>query len=245
VNTAGTRGTVVVTGASRGIGLEVSRVLLEENYGVVGVARKQTPEYADLRACHGPRAGFLEADLGSREGVDSVARHLRSCEHLYGLVNNAGVAMTGLHVTLPRAQMEAMIAVNLIAPMALSQAAVKGMSRARTGRVVTIGSICSQRPYRGLSVYSATKAALEGFTRVLAAEAGAWGITVNCVSPGFIDTAMSAELDEGTRGRIRRRAMLARETTTRDVAAAVSYLLSPAAGAITAEILRVDAGAAA
>lgn len=220
-------------------------MLLEQDYEMVGVARKETPEYAELRSCYGPRAGFLQADLGSREGVDVVARHLRTTECLYGLVNNAGVAMTGLHVALPRAEMETMIAVNLMAPMVLSQAAVKAMSRARAGRIVTVGSICAQRPYRGLSVYSATKAAMEGFTRVLAAEAGAWGITVNCVSPGFIDTAMSAGLNEGTRERIRRRAMLAHETTARDVAAAVSFLLSPAARALTAEILRVDAGAAA
>ncbi|GGT54044.1 3-oxoacyl-ACP reductase [Streptomyces kurssanovii] len=237
--------TVVVTGGTRGIGLEIGRVLLQDGYDVIAVARNLTDEYEALSAHHGARAEFMAADLSSREGVDSVARRIRSCTGLYGLVNNAAVAFSGLHAGLPRAEMESMLAVNLTAPMVLSQAAVKAMMRARTGRIVTISSICAQRPYRGLGVYSATKAALEGFTRVLAAEAGPWGVTANCVAPGFIDTAMSEGLDEVARGRIRRRSMLPHETSTGDAAASVSFLMSPAAGAITAEVLRVDAGAAA
>ncbi|MCX0246595.1 SDR family NAD(P)-dependent oxidoreductase [Streptomyces drozdowiczii] len=245
MSTPTTERVVVVTGGTRGIGLEIGRLLLQEGYGVIAVARNPTDEYEELRSLHGSRAEFMAADLGSPEGVDAVARRIRSCTGLYGMVNNAAVALSGLHVGLPRAGMESMLAVNLLAPMVLSQAAVKAMMRARTGRIVTVSSICAQRPYRGLGVYSATKAALEGFTRVLAAEAGPWGITANCVSPGFIDTAMSEGLDEVARGRIRRRAMLAHETSAGDAAAAVSFLLSSAAGAITAEVLRVDAGAAA
>ena len=237
--------TVFVTGGSRGIGLEISRALLRDGYDVVCVARKVTDDYEELRSLHGTRADFMAADLGSRADLDAVARRIRTCPGMYGLVNNAGVAITGLHTSLPRDAMEQMLSVNLMAPMVLSQAAVKAMIRARTGRIVTIGSVGAQRPYRGLSAYAATKAALEGFTRVLAAEAGAWGITANCVAPGFVDTAMSAGLDEETRRRVQRRSMLPHETLPRDVAETVSFLMSPAAGSLTAEVLRVDGGAAA
>lgn len=245
MNSTGTLKTVFVTGASRGIGLQVSRALLKEGYDIVAVARKETEEYAELRSAYGHSADFLPADLGRKEDLDFVARSIRSCRSMYGLVNNAGVAPSGLHVSLPGADMEDTVSVNLMAPMVLSQAAVKAMSRSRAGRIVTISSICAQRPYRGLGVYTATKAALEGFTRVLAAEVGAWGITANCVAPGFIGTAMNADLSETTQNRIQRRAMLPENTTAEDIASAVSFLLSPAASAVTAEVLRVDAGAAA
>ncbi|MFD7708858.1 SDR family NAD(P)-dependent oxidoreductase [Streptomyces sp. NPDC059785] len=245
MSSSSAHGTVFVTGASRGIGLDISRALLRDGYDVVAVARKRTDAYEELASQYGRRADFLAADLGSRDGLDAVARRIRSCPDTYGLVNNAAVAFTGLHAGLPRTGMESMLAVNLMAPMVLSQAAIKAMMRARTGRIVSISSVCAQRPYRGLGTYSATKAALEGFTRVLAAEAGRWGITANCVAPGFIDTDMSEGLDDESRRRIQRRSMLPHETSAADVAAAVSFLLSPAAAAMTAEVLRVDGGAAA
>lgn len=237
--------TVFVTGASRGIGLEISEALLRAGNDVVGVARQKTSEYAGLQVEYGPHADFLEADLGSCEGVGAVAEQMRSCASLYALVNNAAIATSGLHVGLPRVDMESMLALNLIAPMVLSQAAVKSMSRRRTGRIVNISSVCAHRPYRGLGVYTATKAGIEGFTRVFAAEVGAWGITVNCVAPGFVDTKMSATIDEEARKSIQRRSMLSDQVTVANVASVVMFLLSPSAAAVTAEVIRVDGGAAA
>jgi 3-oxoacyl-[acyl-carrier protein] reductase len=237
--------TVVVTGGSRGIGLEITRVLLDRGHHVVVVARRTTEEYEALRSRRGRYAEFWKADLCQRDDLYAVARRIRGFRTLYGLVNNAGVASTGLHLGLPRSEMDAMMSVNVMAPMVLSQAAVKAMMQARVGRIVTISSVCAQRPYRGLAVYSATKAALEGFSRVLAAESGAWGITVNCVAPGFVDTAMSEGVGLETKNRIRRRAFLPREVSTMDVAEVVAFLLSAKSAGITAEVLRVDAGAAA
>lgn len=237
--------TVFVTGGTRGIGLEVCRALLRDGYDVICVARTTTDDYEELRSQDEGRATFLAADLAAREGLNAVARAIRTQPDMYGLVNNAGVAISGLLTGLPRDAMEQMLSLNLMAPMVLSQAAIKAMIQAQTGRIVTIGSVCAQRPYRGLSAYAATKAALEGFTRVLAAEAGAWGITANCVAPGFVDTAMTAVLDDAKREHVRGRSMLPTGATPIDIAEAVAFLMSPAAGSVTAEVIRVDGGSAA
>jgi 3-oxoacyl-[acyl-carrier protein] reductase len=119
------------------------------------------------------------------------------------------------------------------------------MIRARQGRIVNISSICTHRTYRGLGGYTASKAALEGFSKVLAAEVGPWGITVNCVAPGFIPTDMNADLPDDVRSRITRRAALPREVAAMDVANVVSFLFTEAAEELTAQVIRVDAGATA
>jgi 3-oxoacyl-[acyl-carrier protein] reductase len=235
---------VYVTGGSRGIGLAVVKALAQAGYSVIAVARTTTPELNELTQTVGT-VTFIGADLATRDGQQQVAASLRACGGLHGLVNNAGVAVAGLHVMQRQDSMARMWSVNVEAPFVLCQAAVKSMSRARNGRIVNISSVCAHRAFRGLGVYTATKTALEGFSRVLAAEVGSWGITVNCVAPGFIPTDMNAGLPEDIVARVRRRAALSRQTTAMDVANVVEFLLSPAAEAVTAEVIRVDAGATA
>jgi 3-oxoacyl-[acyl-carrier protein] reductase len=132
--------------------------------------------------------------------------------------------------------------VNVEAPFVLCKAAVKSMSRVRNGRIVNISSICAHRSFRGLGAYTASKAALEGFSKVLAIEVGPWGVTVNCVAPGFTPTDMNADLSDSLRDKIRSRSALAREVTAMDVAGAVDFFLSPAAAVVTAQVIRVDGG---
>lgn len=236
---------VYVTGGSRGIGLAIVRVLASSGYSVTAVARSATSELDDLRASAGGSVSFLSADLATRKGQELVAASLRGRGGLYGLVNNAGIAPAGLHVTLGQDKIARMWAVNVEAPLVLCKAAVKSMSRARNGRIVNISSICAHRSFRGLGAYTASKAALEGFSKVLAAEAGSWGVTVNCVAPGFISTDMNADLPDSIRERIRSRAALAREVTAADVAGVVEFFLSPAAALVTAQVIKVDGGATA
>jgi 3-oxoacyl-[acyl-carrier protein] reductase len=236
---------VYVTGGSRGIGLAIVRVLVQRGYSVVTVARSTTPELDELSEQSEGAVTFISADLASREGRETVAVSLRNCSGLYGLVNNAGIAASGLHVTLRQDSIARVWAVNVEAPLLLCKAAVKSMSRAREGRVVNISSICAHRTFRGLGVYTASKAALEGFSKVLAAEVGPWGITVNCVAPGFIPTDMNASLPDDIRDRIKRRGALPREVAAADVANVVSFLLTSAAEEVTAQVIRVDAGATA
>lgn len=237
--------TVFLTGATRGIGLDIARCLCAAGYRLFGVARQTSEEFITLTTQYPEQLQLIEADLGTTIGLRTVADRIRKCRTVYALINNAGQATTGLHLTLPRRDIDNLLAINLTAPVVLSQAAMRGMIKKRAGRIVNISSVCAQRPYRGLSVYSATKAGIEGFTRTLAAECGYWGITANCIAPGYIDTAMTATLDPLTAGRIRSRGMLPTTTTGVDVAQTVAFLLSPAAAAITAEVIRVDGGSAA
>ncbi|MEO3927797.1 SDR family oxidoreductase [Micromonosporaceae bacterium B7E4] len=234
-------GTVFVTGGSRGIGLAVTRQLLTAGYRVVAVSRTASSELAALREAVGDPLTFLAADLTSGDDRIAVADRLRRCADLYGLVNNAGVASGALHVATAWSDVSRMWQLNVEVPMSLCQAAVKAMYRSG-GRIVNISSIAAHRTFRGLGAYTATKCALEGFSRVLAAEVGGRGITVNCVAPGFIDTAMTATIDDDLRAAINRRNMLDRGATPADVARSVEFLLSPAAEAITAQVIRVDSG---
>ncbi|WP_078970149.1 SDR family NAD(P)-dependent oxidoreductase [Streptomyces natalensis] len=235
---------VFVTGGSRGLGLAIASSLVEAGYEVTTVARRPTE---DLQALIDGAAGavsFLAADLATSAGVQAVALEIRRCQSLYGLVNNAGIAHAGLHVDMEQEAHHRMWSLNVAAPQLLSRAAAKSMLGSRTGRIVNISSVSAHKTYRGLAGYTATKAALEAFSRVLAAEVGGWGITVNCVAPGFIDTAMTSSIPPNLRTRILGRRLLDRQPTANDVGEAVLFLLSGAAGTITGQVLRTDAGAA-
>jgi 3-oxoacyl-[acyl-carrier protein] reductase len=234
---------VYVTGGSRGIGLAIVRSLAKSGYSVTVVARSTTPELDELCAQTQGSVTFISADLATRDGQENVAASLRRCSGLYGLVNNAAIAVAGLHVTLRHNSIAQMWAVNVEAPLLLCRAAAKSMSRARQGRIINISSICAHKTFRGLGAYTASKSALEGFSRVLAAEVGTWGITVNCVAPGFIATDMNRSLAQDVKSRINGRTVLARAVTSADVAEVVEFLLSAAAEGLTAQVIRVDAGA--
>ncbi|QMU78287.1 SDR family oxidoreductase [Streptacidiphilus sp. PB12-B1b] len=238
-------GTVFVTGGSRGIGLAVCEALMSEGYTVVAVARQATPELVDLMARSSGTLRFERADLSVELERTGLALRLRACRDLYGLVNNAGVATAGLHVGLAQQEWSRMWDLNVLTPMVLCQAAAKSMRRARQGKIVNISSISAHKTFRGLAAYTATKSAVEGFSRVFAAETGAWGITVNCVAPGFIATDMTAGIPDHLRERIMKRNALDHRPTAQDVARTVVFLLSDAAAAVTAQVVRVDSGATA
>lgn len=234
--------TVVVTGGSRGIGLEICRRLLAANYRVLAVARGATADLDSLGAQH-DALEFVAADLSTPDGLQRVCGVLRRSATLYGLVNNAALAVARLHVTTDERSIAAMLALNVQTPIVLSQAAVKSMSRRRSGRIVNISSIAARRSFRGLATYTATKAAMEGFSRVLALEVGRWSITVNCVAPGFIQTDMNANLSPETRSRIAARNVLPQAPNGDLTGATVQFLLSPDAAAITGQVIGVDSGA--
>jgi 3-oxoacyl-[acyl-carrier protein] reductase len=157
-------------------------------------------------------------------------------------VNNAGLGTAGVLAMMRDEQIEALIRLNTLSPIVLTRHVVRSMLSERAGRIVNISSIVAATGYQSLSVYSATKASLIGFTRALAREVGQLGITVNAVAPGFVDTEMTRNLEARQREQIIRRSALRRLPEPADIAAAVEFLLSEKAGNITGITLTVDAG---
>lgn len=237
---------VIVTGGSRGLGLAISRRLVDDGYRVIAVARRESDELrAEIVRRDGALA-FAALDLQEIGAIpDFVLRLKTEFGAPYGLVNNAGLSSEGLLATMHNSQIELLTRVNVTAPIVLSKYVVRNMMSAGEGRVINISSIIASTGYSGLSVYGATKAALEGFTRSLAREVGRMGITVNAIAPGFIATEMTASLDGDDRAKIAGRAALRRLAVPEDVANAVSFLLDEKARNVTGTVLTVDAGATA
>jgi 3-oxoacyl-[acyl-carrier protein] reductase len=241
---------VVVTGASRGLGLAMAQRLAASGYRVIAIARtpgEVLPQAASFAATAGGGCiEFRPFDLSDVGAMPVLVRGLRAeFGDLYGLVNNAGIGTAGVLGVMPDRDIEALFRLNCLSPVVLTKYVVRSMMAVRTGRVVNVSSIVADTGYPGLSVYSATKAALIGFTQSLAREVGQLGITVNAVAPGFIDTQLTQDLDAGQRSAIARRSALRRMAEPDDVARAVEYLLGPGGRNITGTVLTVDAGATA
>jgi 3-oxoacyl-[acyl-carrier protein] reductase len=238
---------VLVTGASRGLGLEMARTLAAGGYHVVAIARSMTPELEEaIRAgIKGGTGGieFRSFDLSRIEEIPGFVRILRKdLGPIYALVNNAGIGTSGVLATLRDADIARLVLLNTLSPITLTKYVVRSMMTERAGRIVNISSIVAATGYSGLSVYSATKASLIGFTRSLAREVGSLGITVNAVAPGFVATEMTGELGEEERERIIRRSALRRLVEPVDVARSVAFLLGEGGRHVTGTVVTVDAG---
>jgi len=228
-------GATIVTGVSRGIGLAIARYLLSEGHEVVGMARSR-PDIDGI--------SFYEADLSDPTVTASVLAEVVSRHHVLRLVNNAGFAeITALETATPT-QLDAMVAVNLRAPMQAIQAVAPGMRKAGFGRIVNIGSRTALgKP--GRLIYGATKAALAGMTRTAALELAADGITVNCIAPGPVETELfAAGNPPGSQARQRFTAGIpvGRVGTPEEIAHACAYFLDARAGFTTGQVLYVCGG---
>jgi 3-oxoacyl-[acyl-carrier protein] reductase len=186
---------------------------------------------------------FRPCDLSDLAQIAPLVKGLRAdFGPLYGLVNNAGLGTSGLLSTMRDQEIQRLIALNTVSPILLTKYVVRTMMSQREGRIINISSIVGFTGYSGLSVYSATKAALLGFTRSLAREVGQLGITVNAIAPGFVATEMTAELDDSQRQQIARRSALKRMPDPGDVARSVEFLLGEGGRNITGTTLTIDAG---
>ena len=162
---------------------------------------------------------------------------------LYGLVNNAGIAMAGVLATFPNVDSERILRVNLLAPLAMARLAVGCFLRQRTGgRIVNISSIIGTRGYNGLAAYSSSKAGLDGLTRALAREVGRIQVTVNSIAPGYLKTEMSSSLSQDQLAQVVNRTPLGRLGAPKDVVDLLLFLLSDAAAFITGQVILVDGG---
>ncbi len=234
---------VVVTGASKGIGLAIAEQLARTGFRAIAIARNESEPLKKARSELGESLQFYPWDLGKLESLSGLARNLRKqFGPIYGLVNNVGIGSHGVLATMPDASLEELVRVNMLSPIVLTKYLMRSMLSRRSGRIVNISSITATNGTAGVTVYAATKAALEGFTRSLAREIGELDITVNAVAPGFVATDMTTGMSDRQRDRIARRAAMKRSISVHDVAAAVAYLMSDQARNVTGTVITVDAG---
>ncbi|HEY5789115.1 MAG TPA: 3-oxoacyl-ACP reductase FabG [Gammaproteobacteria bacterium] len=235
----------LVTGASRGIGQAIALGLGAAGARVVGTATSAAGAEAidQVLSDAGIDGAGLVLDVGDAASVEAC---LKEVETRFGtlsiLVNNAGITRDGLLMRMKDADWDAIINTNLSSVFRMSKAVLRGMMKARHGRIVSIASVVGVMGNAGQTNYAAAKAGIIGFAKSLAREVGARGITVNTVAPGFIDTDMTRALDEGQRDMLLAQIPLNRLGRPEDVAAAVCFLCSPAAAYITGETLHVNGG---
>jgi 3-oxoacyl-[acyl-carrier protein] reductase len=239
--------TVIVTGGSRGLGLGIARKLVAAGYQVVAIARRESEQLACAMRPKEPGQRtslyFKAFDLEDTSGIPNLVKELRKeFGSIHGLVNNAGLGTSGILGTMHDSQIERLVRLNTVSSIILTKYVLRSMMADGGGRIVNVASIVGVTGYSGLSVYSATKASMIGFTRSLAREVGPLGINVNAVAPGFLDTKMTDSLTGPQREQIARRSALQRLAEVDDVANAVEFLLSDKARNITGTVLTVDAG---
>jgi 3-oxoacyl-[acyl-carrier protein] reductase len=226
----------LVTGASRGIGHAIAGQLLKDGAKLIGTA---TSEEGAKKV---PGIGKV-LDVRDAAGCDRLVEEVQK-EHggIAILVNNAGITRDNLALRMKDAEFDEVIDTNLRAVFRLSRAVMRGMMKARWGRIINITSVVGASGNPGQANYAAAKAAVVGMTKSLARELGSRNITVNCVAPGFIDTDMTRALSDEQKQALLEAIPLGRLGSPQDVAAAVAYLASPAAGYVTGAVLHVNGG---
>jgi len=229
----------LVTGASRGIGRAIALELLKQGAKVVGTATSE----AGAKAISD--AGLLGRVLNVRDAAQCdqlIGAIQKECGGIAILVNNAGVTRDNLALRMKDADWDEVMETNLKSVFRLSRAVMRDMMKARWGRVINITSVVGASGNAGQANYAAAKAGIVGLSKSLARELGSRNITVNCVAPGFIDTDMTRALPEAQKGALLGQIPLGRLGQPEDIAAAVAYLASPAAGYITGTVLHVNGG---
>lgn len=239
-----TRGAALVTGASRGIGAAIARRLASDGWRVVGTAT--TPRGAEAISSALSEVGAGRGAVMNITDAVSIEAALSEIQEREGavevLVNNAGITRDNLLMRMKNEEWDSIIETNLTAAARLTQKMLKGMMKARRGRIILIGSVVGATGNPGQTNYAAAKAGLAGFARSLAREVGSRNITVNTVAPGFIDTDMTRELPDETRAKLLEGIPLGRLGQPEEVAATVSFLASADGGYITGETLHVNGG---
>jgi 3-oxoacyl-[acyl-carrier protein] reductase len=237
--------TALVTGASQGIGRACAIELAKAGAKVALAARNEQKlaEVAAEIAAAGGTAQAFAIDIASEDSIKAGAKaalaHFGSVEIL---VNNAGITKDGLMLRMKRADWDAVLSTNLTGTFLLTQAVVGSMLKARWGRIINMSSIVGETGQAGQANYAASKAGLIGLTKSLARELASRGITANAVAPGYIETAMTAVLEEKQREHMLTQIPLARPGTEQDVAHAVRFLASDEAAYITGHVLDVNGG---
>jgi len=234
---------ILVTGANRGIGLNIIQRLNNDGYTVIGTSRTDDGANIISQEVNNNGGKGLKMDVTNQESINSAIKNIQD-EYgaLYGLVNNAGITNDNLLMRMTEEQWLSVIETNLTSIYRVTKSIIKDMMKAREGRIVNIGSIVGMMGNAGQSNYSASKSGLLGFTKSLARELSSRNINVNSISPGFIDTDMTKALSDEQIDSLSKNIPLGRIAESSEVSSVVSFLLSDDSSYITGENINVNGG---
>ena len=235
----------LITGVSRGLGLEIAKTIIDEGNFVFGVSRGSSPELENLLVQYPNSIKLLKFDLSDTENIkDKIFKEFVGVKtQLDGYVNNAAIAYDDIITNLNCSKLEQMYRVNVFAPMITTKYAIRNFLLNNTnGSIVHISSISVHTGYKGLAMYASTKGALEAFSKNTAREWGERAIRSNTVVAGFMETSMSSTLSDEQKDRIYKRTALKQPTSLKSVAETVAFLLSEKSQSITGENIVVDSG---
>ncbi|ACG57196.1 3-oxoacyl-(acyl-carrier-protein) reductase [Hydrogenobaculum sp. Y04AAS1] len=237
--------TALITGSNRGIGKAIAQKLAENGAGIIITAPiKSDAELAanEIKERYNVRTYAFELDLLDINSIEDTIKEIEKITTVDILVNNAGITKDNLFIRMKKEEWEDVIKVNFTSIFYITQPIVKQMIKKRWGRVINISSVVGIMGNSGQTNYSATKAAIIGFTKSLAKEIGSRGVTVNAVAPGFIDTPMTQGLPDDIKEAYKKQIPLGRFGSPEDVANAVLFLASEKASYITGEVINVNGG---
>lgn len=235
---------ILITGVSRGLGLEICNVLLNLGYTVYGISRSVTPEIESLLNSYPTTFKYKTFDLSDTDNlIKNIKLLIPNDISIHGYVNNAAAAYDDIITNIKLTELKNMFELNVYSPMILTKYAIRNMLLHKTGgSIVHISSISVHTGYKGLSMYAATKGALEAFSKNTSREWGVKGIRSNCVVSGFMETEMSSTLDGDLKEKIKNRTSLKSLTNLTSVANTVEFLISDKSSSITGQLLHVDSG---
>lgn len=236
---------IIVTGDSRGLGLEIVKVILKnEEYNVIGISRSHSDSVKEVQHQFQDRYVHINYDLSNADGIKGLyLKELRKYQNIVGFVNNAAYAYDDLATNANYENLSGMFSVNVFSSIMMCKYVIRDfLLNSIDGSIVHISSVCAHTGYKGLSMYAASKGAIEAFSKNIAREWGSKKVRSNCVAPGFMETEMSAGLSEEQKNRIYKRTSLKAETSASSVAETVFFLLSDKALSITGQVYHVDNG---
>ena len=234
---------VIVTGGSKGLGMGFVECLLESGHRVYTYSRSETEFVKKMKVSFSKSFQWAEIDGTHYEMVEQFIKKIFETEgRIDVLINNAGMAVDGVLSLMKPEDISSLLSLNLESCIRAARTCAKYMLLKQQGSIINISSIIGIRGYSGLSVYSATKAGLDGFTRGLARELGGRNIRVNSIAPGYLETEMSSKLEDTQRNQIIRRTPLGRLGKVSDITGTILFLMSPQAQFITGQTLVIDGG---
>lgn len=232
----------LVTGATGGIGGAVARAMHAQG-AIVGISGRNEAKLAELAAALKDRVHILPADLGAEGGVDAL---VKAAEAAMGqidiLVNNAGLTRDNLSLRMKPEEWDEVIAVNMTATFRLAQAVQRGMMKRRNGRIINVASVVGVMGNPGQCNYVASKAGMIGWSKAMAQEIASRNITINCIAPGFIATAMTDALNDDQKATINAKIPMGRMGASEDIASAAVFLASDEAAYVTGQTIHVNGG---